>query len=231
MQSLPKHVAFIMDGNRRWARSNKLKLLFPGYRNGVDVADEIVRHAFDLGIGYVTIFAFSSENWNRAYEEVAYLMDLFREGFKEKVGGLIEEDIKIIFIGNRERLPKDIQEMMSVSEQESQGGERGTLAIALSYGGRDEIVRATRRIVAQGLKPEEIDEEVFAAHLDTRGIPDPELIIRTGAGGRRRLSGFFPYQGTYSEFYVTDTLWPDFTLRELDSILEYFSECVRNDGA
>lgn len=226
----PRHVALIMDGNRRWARINKRKI-FLGHRNGVDVADEIVRHAFDRGIPYVTIFAFSSENWNRADEEITYLMDLFREGFKEKVAGLMQEGIKIRFIGNRERLPTDIREMMSTVEQESQGGERGTLCIALSYGGRDEIVRAVRRIVARGLKPEEIDEEVFAEHLDTHDIPDPDLIIRTGASGRKRLSGFLPLQGAYSELYFTDTLFPDFTLREFDSILEYFSERVRNDGA
>ncbi|OGZ60730.1 MAG: di-trans,poly-cis-decaprenylcistransferase [Candidatus Spechtbacteria bacterium RIFCSPLOWO2_01_FULL_46_10] len=217
--SLPCHIGIIMDGNRRWGRKKLLNEL-TGHHEGLKIAEKIARHAFfERGILFLTLYAFSSENWKRSEGEVDELMNLFRKACDNNLPRLIEEDIRLRFIGDRMNISADIFERMRKLEKES-AGKTYTLVIALNYGGRDELMRAFLAMHKYGRGP--IDEQTIAQHLDTVGLPDPNLIIRTG--GMPRLSGFLLWQAAYANLKFTDTLWPDFTPEEFDRILQ------ENDG-
>ena len=225
------HIAFIMDGNRRWAKKHGLPIA-AGHRKGAETLVEIAKAAKTLGIKYMTVYAFSTENWQREADEVGALMNLLRHyldtGFKE----LQENNARIIFIGERYMLAADILEKMAKIEAETAKNTDVTLCVALSYGGRQEIAAATRKLVEQVqagiLKPEQINPEIFASVLYTAGIPDPDLLIRTS--GEQRISNYLLWQSAYTEFYFSPTLWPDFTKEELEHIVEEFQMRERRYG-
>ncbi len=224
-QRLPRHVAIVMDGNGRWATRRGLSRL-QGHQRGKDSARTVVEVARDLGIPYLTLFAFSNENWQRPAREVNFLMALLRRYLMTEAKRLCKRDIKLIVLGEMERLPASVREVLEETMRVTAGNRSMTLALALSYGGRQEIVRAVRslaREVAQGkLDPEQIDEQLFASRLYTASLPDPDLLIRTS--GELRLSNFLLFQLAYTELYFTDTLWPDFGEREfLNALVAYQS--------
>lgn len=222
-KKLPNHVAIIMDGNRRWAKKQGLSAV-GGHNYVVDkVIEPIIEHCGELGIEYLTMWAFSTENWKRDQEEVNGLMNLFRKALMTKVKGFIEKGARLKMLGDISRFSPDIQEGMRKAMVESADNEKITVSFALNYGGRDEIVRAVNKILndkSQMPNVHKLSEEKFEKYLDTSEMPDPDLIIRTG--GEQRLSGFLPWQSTYSELYFTETLMPELSVEEFDkALLEY----------
>ena len=228
----PKHVAIIMDGNGRWAAQRKRPRLF-GHHAGAARVREIVKVCPDLGVKYLTIYAFSTENWKRTQSEVAGLMKLFVLYIEKETRSLIENDVKVRFIGDRIQLNSKLIALMDTLEKQTTGCAGVNLTIALNYGGRDEVARATKRLawdVSKGrLDPEEINEETLAKYLDTWILPDPDLIIRTS--GEARISNFLLWQSAYSEYEFIATLWPDFSTEEFSKIIQKFHSRHRNYGA
>ena len=225
----PRHIAIIMDGNGRWAKNRGWPRLV-GHRRGAERVKQIVRAAPDLGIGWMTVYAFSTENWKRSTEEVLGLMKIFRIYIKREADGLAAEGVRMRFIGARERLDPKLQALMAGIEARTAGNTRLNLTVAINYGGRDEILRASKRladkiVAGQITDPTEAD---FAACLDTAGIPDPDLVIRTS--GETRTSNFLPWQAAYSEYEFTETLWPDFKAEELGTIVARFGNRERRFG-
>ncbi len=222
----PQHIAFIMDGNRRWARERNLPTLV-GHSKGYRRIEHIVKHVLKLGIPYVTFWAFSTENWNRDKEEVDYLMGLFRKLFQLKsLEKIIKEGARIVVLGNLNRFPADISKNALEIIEKTRNNRKITVNIALNYGGREEIVYAINKILLE--KKQSITIEEFGAYLYTSGQPDPDLIIRTG--GDQRLSGYLPWQGIYSELYFIPAYWPDFDGKQLDQILVDYSRRQRRFG-
>ncbi len=221
---VPSCIGIIMDGNRRWAKAKNLPT-FEGHRRGYEKLKEVLRWAKESGVRHLIVYALSTENWNRTQEEVSYLLGLIRLVLTEDLEVVKKEGGKIVCVGERERFPSDIQEMMRRAETETATLEGVTLVLALSYGGHAEIVQAVNKAVQAG---ESVDEKGFAAMLWTKDVPDPDLIIRTG--GELRLSGFLPWQSVYSELFFTKTFWPDFSEVEFKSILEEFSKRERRNG-
>jgi undecaprenyl diphosphate synthase len=220
----PRHVAIIMDGNGRWAQSRGRPRLF-GHHAGAKRVREIVEACPDLGVKYLTIFAFSTENWKRTQVEVAGLMGLFRRYISKEARALKDEGVRVRFIGDRVRLDDKLVSLMDELELLTCENEKVHLTIALNYGGRDEVSRATKRLaqdVAAGrLDPEKVDEETLPKYLDTYVLPDPDLVIRTS--GEARISNFLLWQSAYAEYEFIDTLWPDFSP-------EIFAGLVNNYG-
>lgn len=228
---LPKHVAVIMDGNGRWAKRQGLPRIM-GHRRGVDTLKDLLRCCKDWGIAALTAYAFSTENWGRPLEEVDFLMNLFERVLRRELREMVQENVKINFVGNLEALPKSLQEEISRSMAETKQNRSVEFTVATNYGGRQEILQACRHIatqVQQGLlKPEQIDEAVFEKHLYTAGICDPDLLIRTS--GEMRLSNFLLWQMAYSELYITQTLWPDFDRVEFHRALSSYQQRDRRFG-
>jgi undecaprenyl diphosphate synthase len=227
----PRHVAIIMDGNGRWAQLRGRPRLL-GHRAGAKRVREIVEACPDLGVEYVTIFAFSTENWKRTQEEVAGLMGLFRRFIESQANDLLAQGIRVRFIGDRVRLDAKLQRLMGWLEALTAHNTRCNLTIALNYGGRDEVARATKRLardVAAGtLDPETIDDETLPRYLDTCLLPDPDLVIRTS--GEARISNFLLWQSAYSEYEFIDTLWPDFTRAAFEEVLSRYGARERRFG-
>ncbi|MDH5187926.1 MAG: isoprenyl transferase [Rhodospirillaceae bacterium] len=228
---LPAHVAIIMDGNGRWAKARGLPRS-AGHKRGAEAARKAVRAAAEAGVSYITLFGFSSENWSRPDEEVSDLMGLLRFYLKREIKSLQKDGVRLRVIGNRAMLPTDIQELISAAEKQTENNARITLIIALSYGGRAEIVNAAMSLAVKAsegvIDPSEINEEMFSGYLETVGIPDPDLLIRTS--GEKRISNFLLWQTAYSEFIFTDTLWPDFSAEDFDAALAEFSARERRYG-
>jgi len=228
----PRHVAIIMDGNGRWAQARGRPRLY-GHHAGARRVREVVEACPPLGIKYLTIFAFSTENWKRTQVEVAGLMSLFRRYIVKEARNLAASGVRVRFIGDRVRLDAKLVELMDMLEAETAGNDRVHLTIALNYGGRDEVARATKRLardVAEGrLRPEDVDEETLPKYLDTRVLPDPDLVIRTS--GEARISNFLLWQSAYSEYEFVDTLWPDFTAAELERLCKSYGSRERRFGA
>lgn len=227
---VPNHVALIMDGNRRWAREKRLPE-FEGHRKGEECIEPIVDAAIEMGISYLTFWAFSTENWYRSKKEVAFLMGLYRNDLDKKVDSFHTKNVKINVIGNLAMFPADLQEKTKKWIEKTKNNKKITVNLALSYGGRDEILRALDKLRASSkLKAQssKITEEEFSKYLDTAGQPDPDLLIRTG--GERRLSGFLLWQLEYAELYFTDIYWPDFTPSEFKKALEDFQNRQRRFG-
>lgn len=228
----PRHVAIIMDGNGRWAQARGRPRLF-GHHAGARRVREVVEACPGLGIKYLTVFAFSTENWKRTQVEVAGLMSLFRRYIIKETKTLAENGIRVRFIGDRVRLDSKLTDLMDSLEEETKHNDLVHLTVALNYGGRDEVARATKRLardVADGrLKPEDVDEETLPKYLDTRVLPDPDLVIRTS--GEARISNFLLWQSAYSEYEFIDTLWPDFTAAELERLCRNFGSRERRFGA
>ena len=225
----PRHIAMIMDGNGRWAKARG-KARLAGHRAGAETLDRVMHYCRDAGVEYLTVYAFSTENWKRSKEEVTGLMRLLASFIKSKEKTLVKEGVRFRVIGRRSDLSPKLQRAISGLEEKTSGG-RFTLVVALSYGGRDEIARAAARLAAEGPvrtdDPAELERR-FAGCLDTAGIPDPDLIVRTS--GELRLSNFLLWQAAYAEFYFTDVLWPDFDRAEFDKALESFSHRERRMG-
>ncbi|SLN54008.1 isoprenyl transferase [Oceanibacterium hippocampi] len=230
--SLPRHVAIIMDGNGRWAKARGLPRT-AGHKRGADAVRNVVVGAREIGIDYLTLYAFSSENWKRPASEVDDLMGLLRLYLSKELAELHENGVRVRVIGERDRLAPDIVKMIAHAEELTAGNRGLTLAIALNYGGQNEIVGACRSIAARvgegALAPEAITPELFAGHLQTAGMPDPDMLIRTS--GERRLSNFLLWQCAYAEFFFVDTLWPDFGKQQLEEAVHEFSRRERRYGA
>jgi undecaprenyl diphosphate synthase len=228
----PRHVAIIMDGNGRWARARGLPRVI-GHRRGADAAREAVRSAAEMGIEYLTLYSFSSENWQRPQDEVSELMGLLRRYLRSEVADLHANGVRLRVIGDRKRLPRDIVDLIENSEALTRDNRGIQVIMALSYGSRGEITDAARAIaeaVAAGrLHPADVTESVVASYLATAGIPDPDLVIRTS--GEKRLSNFLLWQAAYAELVFTDALWPDFTKRDLEDAILEFSRRHRRYGA
>ena len=223
LQRVPRHIAIIMDGNGRWAKERNLDRS-QGHRKGLDVVHEITNDAADLGVECLTLYAFSTENWNRPQAEVDALMALVVYGIERETPGMIENGVRLSVIGDTSRMPADVQKRLQKCIEDTAGGNRIILNLALSYSARWEITNATKLLakkVAQGtLKPEDIDDNIFASHLTTSHLSDPDLLIRTG--GEIRISNFLLWQLSYAEFYFTDEYWPDFNKDSLcRAIIDY----------
>ncbi|MCA1366021.1 isoprenyl transferase [Ensifer aridi] len=229
--NVPRHVAIIMDGNGRWANARGLPRTM-GHRKGVEAVRGAVRTAAELGIRYLTLFAFSSENWSRPQDEVSDLMGLLKAFIRRDLVDLHRENVRIRVIGDRTNLNGDILPLLIEAEEMTSANTGITLVIAFNYGARDELARAMRRLaeeVAAGqLRPGEINVERIAATLDTAGIPDPDLILRTS--GEERLSNFLLWQGAYSELLFIPELWPDFTRETFLAAIEKYSSRERRFG-
>ena len=228
----PKHVAIIMDGNGRWAQARGRPRLF-GHHAGAKRVREVVECCPALGVKYLTIFAFSTENWKRTQVEVAGLMSLFRRYISKEMKALSQRNVRVRFIGDRVRLDKKLVTLMDQLEQETACTDVTHLTIALNYGGRDEVARATKRLaqdVADGqLNPDDVDEETLPRYLDTHVLPDPDLVIRTS--GEARISNFLLWQSAYSEYEFIDTLWPDFSREEFGALCASYGGRDRRFGA
>ncbi|WP_170357748.1 polyprenyl diphosphate synthase [Ruegeria arenilitoris] len=228
----PRHVAIIMDGNGRWAQARGRPRLY-GHHAGARRVREVVEACPGLGIKYLTIFAFSTENWKRTQVEVAGLMSLFKRYIIKETRTLAQNGIRVRFIGDRVRLDAKLIELMDTLERETSDNDLVHLTVALNYGGRDEVARATKRlardVAAGNLRPEDVDEETLPRYLDTRVLPDPDLVIRTS--GEARISNFLLWQSAYSEYEFIDTLWPDFTAAELERLCKSFGSRERRFGA
>ena len=228
---IPDHVALILDGNGRWAKKRGLPRTM-GHKEGCVTVEKTVEIAARMGIKYLTVYGFSTENWKRSVEEVGALMQLFRYYMVRLLKIAKANNVRVKMIGERSRFDKDIVEGINRLERETKDNTGLTFVIAVNYGGRDEIVRAARRMAEDletgKLKKEEITEPVFASYLDTAGIPDPELLIRTS--GELRLSNYLLWQLAYTEIYVTDCLWPDFDKEELEKAIAAYNKRDRRFG-
>ena len=227
----PRHVAIIMDGNGRWAQQRGRPRLL-GHRAGARRVREIVAACPDLGVEYVTVFAFSTENWKRTQAEVSGLMSLFRRYIESEAQTLLEQGTRVRFIGDRLRLDTKLRSLMDMIEALTAHNTRCHLTIALNYGGRDEVARATRRLardVAAGrLDPEDVTDETLPRYLDTHVLPDPDLVIRTS--GEARISNFLLWQSAYAEYEFVDTLWPDFSRAHFEEVLARYGGRDRRFG-
>ncbi|HLV31284.1 MAG TPA: isoprenyl transferase [Chitinispirillaceae bacterium] len=229
--NIPCHIGIIMDGNGRWARQRGL-LRSAGHRAGTDATREIVRVCGELGVSYLTIYVFSAENWGRPITEVSRLMDLLVEMTKKEINNLNANNVRLQAIGDLTRLPSKTRKALITGIEKTKDNSGLTLNLAISYGGRSEIVRAARLFAREAVKNpsmiDSLDEDGFSSYLFTAQIPDPELIIRTG--GDIRISNFLLWQSAYSELYVTDTLWPDFNKESLIAAIEDFNNRDRRFG-
>jgi len=245
---VPQHIAFIMDGNGRWAKAKNKPRTF-GHKQGSETLKQICKDSYHLGIKYVTVYAFSTENWKRSEDEVSFLMNLLRIYLKESIKNAKENNMQVRVIGRRDDLDPDIIESIHKMEEASKNFTGLVLTIALNYGGRDEIIRGFKRYCNQFIEQQqqhpqydqndniyhsfkhyldELDEAKFSEMLDTKGIPDPDLMIRTS--GEIRTSNFLPWQLAYSEFYFTDLHWPDFDKQELEKAIQYYAGRNRRFG-
>lgn len=230
-QALPQHVAVIMDGNGRWATARGLPRT-EGHRHGLDALRRMIRHSVKIGIDYLTIYSFSSENWSRPEPEVSFLMGLLRRFVQRDLSEIHKANVRIRIIGGRDSLEPGIRGLLEEAEGLTRNNTGMTLVVAFNYGSRNEIVRAARSLaedVAAGrLAPDQIDEDAIAGRLDTAGIPDPDLIIRTS--GELRLSNFLMWQAAYSEFHFSPLHWPDFDEAAFDQALSDFMNRERRFG-
>ncbi len=221
-----RHAAIIMDGNRTWATEHGLPKLM-GHTEAIKAGKRMLRGAIERKIPYLTAWILSTENLNRSEEELAHLFSLI-EKVPEFFDEFMEHNMRFNTIGDLSRIPEKAQKTLNDFKEKTSNNNGLVFSLAVAYGGRDEIVRATRKIIDQGLKPEEVNEESFEKFLDTAGIPEVDLIIRTG--GHQRLSGYLPWQSTYAEIYFTSVRFPDFSEQELDKAIEWFNQQERKRG-
>ena len=230
-ENLPKHIAIIMDGNRRWAKNKGLPAGL-GHKEGAKTLEKIVRYAKSIGIKYITVYAFSTENWKRPQDEVNALMNLLRNYMKTCLKTAEKNRMRVRVIGDKTALDEDIRNRIAELEEATKNNDGLNFQIALNYGSRDEMVRAMKKLCLDckdgKVDVESIDESLFEKYLDTHDIPDPDLMIRTS--GEQRLSNYLLWQLAYSEFYFTDVLWPDFTKEELVKAIEYYNGRDRRFG-
>ena len=226
-QRIPKHIVLFPDGNRRWAKEKGIDSL-EGHKIGYDNLVNFCEWCKKKGVHTVTAFGFSTENWNRAKREVSYLMRLLEEGLSRNLPKFQELKVRIRVIGQRERLPKSLQQAIEKVEGETRKNSEFFLNLAISYGGKWDIIQAVQRMMKEGVKPEEVTEERFATYLSTTGLQDPDLVIR--AGGERRLSNFVLWQAAYAEMYFCSKYWPEFSEKDLDEAIQDFTSRTRRFG-
>jgi undecaprenyl diphosphate synthase len=227
LPEVARSVAIIMDGNARWARRRRLPTA-AGHRAGTRALRRTVEAAIDLGVESLAVYAFSTENWSRPADEVELLMEIFGETIERELPDLVRQGVRVRFIGRQDRAPDELRERMEALEEETRHNERLNLWIAFDYGGRDELVRAARRLVESGIEPREVDENAFSAHLYAPDLPDPDLLIRTS--GELRISNFLLWQLAYSELVFVETLWPDFGMEQLREALLAYAQRRRRFG-
>jgi len=226
-EGFPHHVGIIVDGNRRWAKEKSLPT-FTGHKKGAERIEEIVKYAQELGIRIITIYAFSTENWKRAKEETSYLMKLFETYAINKMEEANDLGIQIRILGDFQGLPNTLQDTLTKLKILTRSNEKMVVNLALNYGGRDELVRTFRKLFLANVTALETSEELININLDTTGLPDPDMIIRTS--GEQRLSNFLPWQATYAELYFPKVHWPDFDKKQFDIALEEFQQRQRRMG-
>ena len=228
---LPTHVAIIMDGNGRWAQSRGLPRT-AGHKAGAETFRRIATHCSKIGLPYLTVYAFSTENWKRPESEVRTIMELLRKYLLESIEKMVRENIGLRIVGDQSRLPESLRELIAQTDELSKQTDGLKVNVCLNYGGRDEITRALRGAVrdaaAGRIRPEDVTEDFVSSRLDTAGVPDPDLLIRPG--GEKRLSNYLLWQAAYAEILFSDTLWPDFDEEELDRALEWFASRKRRFG-
>ncbi len=222
-----KHIAIIMDGNRRWAKERFLPSMM-GHKKGVEALKKTTRACDDLGIKYLTLYAFSTENWNRKKEEVDFLMDLLASTLIAELDELNKNNVKMNFIGNLSQLNQNLQNIIEKSKEKTKDNTGVVLTVAINYGSRDEIVYAIKNIIKSGISVDEITEETVSKNLYTNNLPDPDLLIRTS--GEKRISNYLLWQIAYSELYVTDVFWPDFDKKQLMIAVDEFNKRQRRWG-
>jgi len=227
MENIPKHIVLFPDGNRRWAK-NKGIASFDGHKKGYENLIDFAGWCKDHGVKVLTAFGFSTENWNRTNEEVTYLMNLLERGLSESLERFKQNGVKVKIIGQKERLPDFLQKTIERAESETKDNHDLQLNLAVSYGGKWDILQAIQHIIKDGVAPEKIDETLFENYLTTAGLPNPDLIIR--AGGEMRLSNFVLWQAAYAELYFSPKFWPDFTKEDLLLALEEFDKRARRFG-
>lgn len=225
--NMPLHVGIIMDGNGRWAQKRGL-VRTAGHKEGLEAAKRIVKACAELGIKYVTLYTFSTENWKRALEEVGYLMGLIKGHLRAEFEFYKANGIRIEHIGDISGLPKDVQNEILKAKEDTKNFEGLTVVLAINYGGRDEIVRSVKKIIASGLSSESINEKLISDNFDVPELPDVDFLIRTG--GEQRLSNFLLWHCAYAEFLFTDTLWPDYSAEELKDNINVFLKRTRRFG-
>jgi undecaprenyl diphosphate synthase len=223
----PRHVAIIMDGNARWAQERGLSKQ-AGYRAGTENLRPLLQACAERGVKYVTLFAFSTENWKRPRREINPLLRLIGRVIDRELNALHENGVRLVHIGSLEPLSDDLRQRVERAIELTKGNERLTVCVAFNYGSRAEIVDAARRLVSAGVAAEEVTEQSFEGYLNTAGLPDPDLVIRTA--GEMRLSNFLLWQAAYAEFYATSVYWPDFDEAEIDRALQAYSQRVRRFG-
>ncbi len=225
--AVPRHIAIVMDGNRRWARDRHLPVI-AGHRQGVETIRRTVKAARDRGVEYVTLYSFSTENWKRSREEVVGLMGLLEETIRRETPTLVKDGVRLRIIGRLHELSAGVRTAMDDSARATDAGKNGTMTIAFNYGGRAEIVDAVKRLVGEGIPAEQVDEQAIAARLYAPEHPDPDLLIRTG--GELRVSNFLLWEVAYAEMWATDVLWPDFAIEHLDAALGSYAGRERRFG-
>lgn len=223
---IPEHIAIIMDGNGRWAKKRGLPRN-AGHAAGSKTFKEVARYCNKIGVKYLTAYAFSTENWKRPADEVEGIMNILRDYLKDSKN-YVKENIMLSFIGDRDTLPADIQELMRTAEYDSRNATGLKCYLAINYGGRDEIVNAVKKIAAEGINPADITEDTVSQHLYTSSYPDPDLIIRPS--GEQRLSNYLIWQSAYSEFWFSDVLWPDFSSKDIDAAVLAYNKRNRRFG-
>lgn len=227
-KNIPNHIGLIIDGNRRWAKEKGLSGL-EGHLKGSQKLTELAQYIWDMGVKILTVYAFSTENWNRSEEEVNYLMKMMGDYLLDKnIETYHKKGIKILVIGQKERLEKGLQDKIAKTEEKTKNNKNGVLVLAISYGGRAEIIEAIKKIAREKVAEEEINEKMFDDFLWTKGLPHPELIIRSG--GEQRLSNFLTWQSAYSELYFSPKFWPDFTCKDIDEAIADYSKRQKRFG-
>ncbi len=223
----PKHVAIIMDGNRRWAKKHGLPIV-AGHRQGYLTLKKVSQYCLDRGIKFLTVWAFSTDNWNRPRVEVDYIIKLLAEVIRTEVDTFMEKKVRLNMIGHLDGFPKKLQEGIHQAMERTRKNSKAVLTVALNYGGREEIIDAISRIVSKKKLPPVVTRELISDNLYTADLPDPDLIIRTS--GEQRLSGFLPWQSVYAELFFTEVLWPDFSETDFDAALREYQERQRRFG-
>lgn len=226
--TLPSHIGLILDGNRRWAKSKGLATV-EGHRKGMDALRDVSFHAFEQGITYITAYVFSVENWQRAEEEVSYLMNLTIKAIEKYLDEYHKRGIRLLMLGRHEGVRKSVLDAITRAEQKTADNTKGTLALCFNYGGREEIVDAVKTMMVDGVDYDDITPERFQKYLYHPELPDMDLLIRTS--GEERTSGFMLYRAAYAELLFVDTLWPDFTVKDFDAAVTTYIERERRFGA